>query len=312
MSRLGPTCDHVLRREAKSAARGWPRSGALDTLNAWGSALSMSRQPIVHACVLLTCLAAAACDRKPPLPADVEYIIRSNDLGLVGASVLAQGQRGVFKHEGGLGLPESALAKVTVPRAGPLLGADLKAELQTPCGVKLIPLKANLTAAQESEQRTSPFSGVDVTVTPESAPPAAVDVWTDAKGQRIGIGKAMFDGPAPRYVPTEGSLALFDVSCQASYPVTVAGAEVGKVEAAQLVGKSLFITAKKDACYHYEAVAYGNAPANSGTLLKGSQVHFLKKDKIEYFLTKAPSTLNGPAGGVLQREIWELVEAPCQ
>lgn len=283
-------------------------SGLLTPRACAGFAYSMNLMPFAHLALLLMCLAVPACNRKPPLPADVEYMIRSKDLGLVGASVLAQGQRGVFRHNGGLGLPQSAIAKVTVPRSGPLLGAELVAELQTPCGVKLIPLKGNVSPAQETDQRKSPFTGVDITVTPESAPPPAVDVWTDAKEQKIGLGKAIFTGPKPDYVPKEGYLSLFDVSCQASFPVTVAGAEVGKVEAAQLREKSLFITAKKDVCYRYAEVVYGDGHAGSGTLLKGSQVHILPKDKIDYFLREAPST----GRAKVQGRNWELLEAPCQ
>lgn len=263
----------------------------------------MSRVRFVLGGLFLTCVAIPACKGKPALPEEFEYMFWSTDKRLIGATLLAQGRRAVFKDERG----QSALAKLMIPRTGPLVGEDVKAEIQTPCGVREIPLKGDLTAARETEERTSIAGFIRIDVTTESAVPASVDVWTDAKGQKIGIGKAVFDGPAPSFVIREGYLSLFDAGCEASYPVTIGGAEIGKVEAAKIANKSLFITAKKDVCYHYEAVAYGGYPATGGVQLKGSQVHVIEKDRIEYFLTNAPSTLNGP-----ERRVWELVEAPCQ
>jgi hypothetical protein len=177
--------------------------------------------------------------------------------------------------------------------------SDLNVELQTPCGKKLIPLETDATEAAEQAARTGD-SSFHTMVTPESAVPASLRVWMDTAGHKVRIGEKTFEGE---------SALLFEPECKVSSPVMVDAEQVGTFEAKSAAGKGLFVTGRKDTCYSYEDVAYGEAVAGRPRILRGAQVHMLDESKVHYFLKKAPSSV--PAGAFGEAYLRELVQVPC-
>jgi len=262
----------------------------------------MNRLSLGVPVLVLASVFAPGCKKGGDLPPEADYIVRSLDLKLVGATVVVQGQRGVFQKNPWNAQTDVAAVTLKLPRTGPSAVGDLKVEIQTPCGVKLLPLKGDLDEAKEKELRG--YSGpIGVMTTLQGDVPARTDVWVDAGQQKVAVGQATL-------TPREGVAAVYDIACQASSPVTIDGAEVGKVDAAATKDKSLFVTAKKAVCYHRELAGYGSGAGAGPVILKGAQVYVMENSRIDYFLKKAPDSVQvGAKGGTTYKV--ELYETPC-
>ncbi len=147
--------------------------------------------------------------------------------------------------------------------------------------MKTLGLKGDVTPQREEESRGRDPS-LYVMVTGAAAPPAGMDVWMDARGHKVRVGEATF---------TEEQSRLYDAACKAESPVFVDAEQVGTLDAKNAAGKSLFVSGRKGVCYSLESVAYGGSAQSYRTVLRGAQVHLINEGKIEYFLKKAPNSL---------------------
>jgi hypothetical protein len=254
--------------------------------------------------VLLSSLALAACKGKPDLPPTLDYLVQSKDLSLVGVTLVSSGQRAPFERMRWNSDSDIARATVKLPRTGPSLLGSLELELTTPCGTKKVPLKVTQTAADEEKVRGygGPFY-VDVEGKVELPP--RVDVWVDAEPKaKIQLGTAELGA---------GKTALFDPACSATSPVKAGGNEIGTfTPPADPKKESVFITTRKDVCYSLEFVVYSKRDDGGGSarLLRGAQVYTISSGDIEYFLRKAPSSVQTSSGTPL-KTAQELVAVPC-
>ncbi len=245
--------------------------------------------------VLLIGLAQPGCKKKPVLPPAMFYALETKDLSLVGRTVVVLGQRAEIKRGGG-----TAHASFELPRTGPSALGEMKIEVPTPCGPRQIPLETSTTAKEEEDARAS-VSVMNLAVTAKGALPPFIDVWLDAKGQKVRVGDAEL---------TRQYNQLHEPDCKEASPVLVDGQEVGTLQGKAMTGRALFITGRKGVCHSLADVRYGAGVAGAPTLLQNAQVHVIDDGPIEYFLTAAPPVVQ--AAGKTTPRYRELVEAPCK
>ncbi len=245
--------------------------------------------------VLLIGLALPGCKKKPVLPPEMSYALETRDLSLVGHTLVVLGQRREIKQGGG-----TAHASFDLLRAGPSALGEMKIEVPTPCGPRQIPLETSTTAKEEEDARAS-IPVMNLTVTAKSALPPFIDVWLDARGQKVRVGDAEL---------TRERNQLHEPDCKEASPVLVDGQEVGTLQGKAMTGKALFITGRKGVCHALASVRYGAGIAGAPTMLQDAQVHVIDDGPIEYFLKAAPVVVQ-KAGKATPR-YRELVEAPCK
>ena len=247
---------------------------------------------------------APACKSGPDPDEPVRYVLRSKDLGLLGATVTIAGTTVTFARERYNANEDVARADASVPRSTPPLLGSLAVELSTPCGPKAIALTADVDAATETSMREHGLS-IQPMLTPSEPVPASRAFWTDAKDGAVTVGKATL---------ARGGNRLVDLECAGS-PATIAieGRALGPVpafdEPKMLAGKSaVFIAAAPETCYRYSQVVYAKAGSGGGGFekrLAGSQIHVLASDEIQYFLREASGTSN------VEHATYELIVVPC-
>ncbi len=244
---------------------------------------------------LLLGLAQPGCKKKPDLPPALSYALETKDLSLAGSTLVVLGQRKEIKRVGG-----TAHASFDLPRRGPSALGEMKIEVPTPCGPKYIPLRTSTTAKEEEEARAGVVV-MNLTVTAESALPPSIEVWLDAKGQKVLVGAAEL---------TREHNYLHEPDCKEASPVLVDGQEVGTLQGKAMTQKALFITGRKSICYALAEVGYGAGIAGAPTMLQNAQVHVIKEGPIDYFLRQAPSIIQ--TAGKKTPQYRELLEAPCK
>ncbi len=255
-----------------------------------------------HAVVLVPALAflamVAGCKKKHEPSKSITYWLAATDPSLVGARIGAFDQKASFAKEGytASGDP-NVTARISLPRTGPSGLAALAIELDTPCGTKLIPLIARQTSAEEEVVRKSPYDlPFSVDVKPKEALPACTRVWLDGGKEKVKVGSLDL---------VQGKNAVFNLTCGPKPKVMAGGTELGTLEAApDAKDAGVFVTAKNNACYSYEGVAYGGG-SSTRRIFKGKHVYELSHGDIDYFLARAPSTKSGSSF------VFELLDVPC-
>ena len=256
-----------------------------------------------HAVVLVPALAFLAmvpgCKKKHEPSKTITYWLTATDASLVGARIGAFDQKASFAKEGytASGDP-NVTARISLPRTGPSGLAALAIELDTPCGTTLIPLIAKQTSAEEEVVRKSPYDlPFSVEVKPKEPLPARTTIWLDGSKENVKVGSLDL---------VQGKNTVFNnLTCGPKPKVMAAGTELGTLEVApEAKDVGVFVTAKNNACYSYEGVAYGGDPSTR-RMFKGKHLYELSHGNIEHFLARAPSTKSGTSF------VFELLEVPC-
>lgn len=254
---------------------------------------------------LLILISIGACKRGPDPDEPVSYVLRSKDLGLIGATITIEGKPAIFGRERYNANEDVASVRLSVPRSAPPLLDSLSVELSTPCGPKAVTLTSDLDTARETTMRDN-GAPVQAMLTPSAPVPASRAFWTDADAGAVTVGKAAL---------ANGDNRIFDLGCAGTAaPIAVAGRELGPVPAFDerpgLDGaQAVFVAARPDVCYRYSQVVYARAGANQAGFTKqlaGSQIHLLSNPEVQHFLRAASGSSN------VEHASYELVVTPCK
>ncbi|MCB9715989.1 MAG: hypothetical protein H6712_19130 [Myxococcales bacterium] len=254
-------------------------------------------------CILgVVLLPSIACKGGPDPDEPVRYVLRSKDLGLLGATITVEGVKATFEREHYNATEDVAKAMVAVPRSAPLVLGSLAVELSTPCGPESIALRAEDGDVAAEAKRREGGGAIQPMLVPAEALPASRSLWTDAKDGAVTVGKATL---------AHGGNRLHDLECSGG-PATIAvdGEEIGPVPAVQ-DGRSeggVFVAAAPSTCYRYSQVVYAKAGSGGGGFeqrLEGSQIHELVHPEIQYFLRSAGGSSS------VEHTTYELLVVPC-